>query len=191
MCSHHSLSKVTVIYNWLNIKQRIEYKIISPTYTALQQREPRYILHKLNLRPSGSTRSSLLVTIQLTSVKLQTGKRSLSYAAPYLWNSLPNRLRQPASCPQSGPISTISKFLPPAAQDTSISSFLSTIIIFFSRCTNRPCASHWWEKELFQQNNINCYFTTLLLLLDVLFISVFLNLIYCYSPTIPSQHGGE
>ena len=90
--------------HWLKIKQRVEYKIISLTYTALQQREPRYILDKLHLRSSGSTRSSSLVTLHLPSVKLQTGKRSLSYAAPHLWNSLPNCLRQPNSCPQSGPL---------------------------------------------------------------------------------------
>jgi len=80
----------------------MEYKIISLTYTALQQREPRYLLDKLNLRPPGSTRSSSLVTLQAPFVKLQTGKRSFSYAAPHLWNSLPNCLRQPAVCPQSG-----------------------------------------------------------------------------------------
>jgi len=60
----------------------VEYKIISLTYTALQQREPRYLLDKLNLRPPGSTRSSLLVTLQVPSVKFQTGKRSFSYGAP-------------------------------------------------------------------------------------------------------------
>ena len=64
--------------HWLKIKQRMEYKIISLTYTALQQREPRYLLDKLNLRPPGSTRSSSLVTLQVSSVKLQTGKCSFS-----------------------------------------------------------------------------------------------------------------
>jgi len=58
------------------------YKIISLSYTALQQREPRYLLDKLNLRPPGSTHSSSLVTLQVPSVKLQTGKNSFSYAAP-------------------------------------------------------------------------------------------------------------
>jgi len=87
--------------HWLKIRQRVEYKIISLTCTALQQCEPRCLLDKLNLRPPGSTRSSSLVTLQIPSVKLQTGKRSFSYAAPHLWNSLPNCLRQTALCPQS------------------------------------------------------------------------------------------
>jgi len=60
----------------------MEHKIISLTYTALQQRELRYLLDKLNLRPPGSTRSSSLVTLQVPPVKLQTGKRFFSYAAP-------------------------------------------------------------------------------------------------------------
>jgi len=79
----------------------VEYKIISLTYTALQQREPRYLLNKLNLRQPGSTRSSSLVTLQVPSVKLQTGN-VLFHMQPHLWNSLPNCLRQPAVCPQSG-----------------------------------------------------------------------------------------
>jgi len=80
----------------------MKYTIMSLTYTALQQREPRYLLDKLNLWPPGSTRSSSLVTLQVPAVKLQTGKRSFSYAAPHLWNSLPNCLRQPTLCPESG-----------------------------------------------------------------------------------------
>jgi hypothetical protein len=100
-------SRITPILkslHWLKIKQRVEYKIISLTYTALQQQQPRYIVDKLNLRPSGSTHSSSLVTLQVPSVKLQTGKRSMSYASPQLWNSLPNSLRQRASSSQSGPL---------------------------------------------------------------------------------------
>jgi len=46
--------------HWLKIRQLVECKVISLTYTALQQREPRYLLDKLNLRPPGSTRSSSL-----------------------------------------------------------------------------------------------------------------------------------
>ena len=90
--------------HWLKIKQRIEYKILSLTYTALHNKEPRYIVDKLNLRPPGSTRSSSLVTLKIPAVKLQMGKRSLSFAAPFLWNSLPSTIRQPATLSQSGPL---------------------------------------------------------------------------------------
>ena len=76
------ISPILKSLHWLKIKQRTEYKTISLTYTALQQREPRYFSDELNLRPPGSTCSSSLVTLQVPSVKLQTGKRSSSYAAP-------------------------------------------------------------------------------------------------------------
>src|SRR5208282_4548357 len=78
---------------WLKIQQRIEYKTISLTFTALQNHEPRYIVAKLNIRPNGSTRSSSFVTLQRPSVKLETGKRAFSFAASFLWNALPNILR--------------------------------------------------------------------------------------------------
>ena len=88
--------------HWLKIQQRIEYKITSLTYTALQHSEPRYLADKLHQRTPGSTCSSSLVTLQTPLVKLQTGKRAFSYAAPYLWNSLPSTLRQPANLSQPG-----------------------------------------------------------------------------------------
>jgi hypothetical protein len=100
----YHITPVLKSLHWLKIQQRIEYKIISLTFTALQNHEPRYIAAKLNIRPNGSTRSSSFVTLQRPSVKLETGKRSLSYAAPFLWNALPNILRQPAAIPQSGPL---------------------------------------------------------------------------------------
>src|SRR5208282_5517273 len=88
--------------NWLKSKQCIEYKITSLTYTVLHHSKPRYLADKLHLRPPGSTRSSSLVTLQPPLVKLQTGKRTFSDAAPYLWNSLPSTLHQPANLSQPG-----------------------------------------------------------------------------------------
>jgi hypothetical protein len=82
--------------HWLKIEQRIIYKIISLTYTVLQNDSPSYLIQKLKIQPSRSTRSLTVVTLQRTSVKLETGKRAFTYAAPFLWNSLPTSLRQPA-----------------------------------------------------------------------------------------------
>jgi len=116
--------------HWLKIRQRMEYNILSLTYTALQQREPRYLLNKLYLRPPGSTRSSSLVTLQVPSVKLQTGKRSF-YTQPSHLEFIPKLPASTCSLPSVRfiTISTISKYLPSAAQDTPISSFFSTIIV--------------------------------------------------------------
>ena len=37
-----------------------------------------------------------------TSVKLETGKRSFSFASPFLWSILPNEMRQPSDDGLSG-----------------------------------------------------------------------------------------
>jgi hypothetical protein len=81
--------------HWLKIKQRIHYKLISITYTALQLNSPQYLKNKLKLQSARSTRSSALITLQQPPITLETGKRSFAFAAPFLWNSLPKTLRMP------------------------------------------------------------------------------------------------
>ena len=93
------ISPVLKSLHWLKIKQRIEYKIISLTYTALQHNSPSYLSQKLKIQSSRSTRSSSAVTLHRPSVKLETGKRSFTFAAPQLWNSLSTTIRQPATDP--------------------------------------------------------------------------------------------
>src|SRR5208282_951181 len=85
--------------HWLKIKQRSAYKIISLTYTALQHNSPSYLNQELKIQSSRSTCSSSAVTIHRPSVKLETGKRSFTLAAPQLWNSLSTTIRQPATDP--------------------------------------------------------------------------------------------
>jgi len=91
------ISPVLKSLHWLKIEQRIAYKIISLTYTALQHNSPSYLMDKLALQSDRPTRSSSLITLRLPSVKLETGKRSFTFAAPSLWNSLPAAIRQPAT----------------------------------------------------------------------------------------------
>jgi hypothetical protein len=84
------------------IQQRIGYKIISLTYTALQFGQPTYLRQLLNIQPNRPTRSGSLVTLaRPTTPRLKISDRSFHIKAPALWNSLPAHLRQPAS-PQSG-----------------------------------------------------------------------------------------
>ena len=83
--------------HWLRIKQRIEYKIVSLTYTALQTGQPHYIRQLLTVQPPRSTRSGTHVTlIRPTSTRLKISDRSFHLKAPAIWNSLPAHLRQPA-----------------------------------------------------------------------------------------------
>ena len=86
--------------HWLKIKQRIEYKIISLTYTALQTGQPQYLRRLLTVQPPRSTRSGSLVTLSRPSTpRLKMSDRSFHLKAPAIWNSLPAlsaHLRQPA-----------------------------------------------------------------------------------------------
>lgn len=84
--------------HWLKIKQRITYKIMSLTYTALQTGQPHYLRHLLTVQPPRSTRSGTLVTLSRPPTsKLKISDRSFYHKAPAIWNSLPAHLRQPAS----------------------------------------------------------------------------------------------
>jgi len=49
--------------HWLNVQERIEYKIISTTYKVLQSSSPYYLRGIITIQPSRSTRSSSLVTL--------------------------------------------------------------------------------------------------------------------------------
>ena len=89
--------------HWLKIKQRIQYKIISLTYTALQTGQPHYIRRLLTIQ-HGPTRSGSLITLSRpVSPRLQSSDRSFHLKAPAIWNSLPAHLRQPTSpAPSNG-----------------------------------------------------------------------------------------
>ena len=84
--------------HWLKVEQRIQYKLISLTYSSLQHNSHLY-LHRLLTIPTNhrSTRSTSVVILFKPSVKLETEKRSFSFAAPFLWNTLPKEMRQPSA----------------------------------------------------------------------------------------------
>jgi len=63
--------------HWLKIKQRIEYKIIWLTYTALQHYSPSCLIYKLKLQSSRATRSSSAFTVHRPWNRL-----SFMFAAP-------------------------------------------------------------------------------------------------------------
>jgi len=87
-----------ILVRRLKIEQRIVYKLITLTYTALQH-SPSYLANKLELQSNRSTRSASVITLRRPPVKLETGKRSFRSGAQFLWNVLPTRIRQPASDP--------------------------------------------------------------------------------------------
>ncbi len=82
--------------HWLPINQRIIYKIILITYKSLTGSAPDYINNMLKpYTPSANLRSSSKGLLTIPSVKLVNyGERSFSYAAPKLWNELPEYIRK-------------------------------------------------------------------------------------------------
>ena len=85
--------------HWLPIDERIKYKILLLTFKALSDLAPIYIGDMLcKYAPSRRLRSSSNKLLQVPSAKLKTyGERTSLDAAPKLWNSLPNLIRQCSS----------------------------------------------------------------------------------------------
>ena len=66
--------------HWLKINERIEYKLLSPTYKVLTTSQPDYLLNLISVHSTGRTRSSSLVTLARPSVSfsLQVTNRSFT-----------------------------------------------------------------------------------------------------------------
>ena len=80
--------------HWLPIKQRIHFKIATLTFKTLQNKQPSY-LNDLLLRhnPTHSLRSSNQNLLVIPRIDSENGRRSFKFAAPSIWNSLPQSIR--------------------------------------------------------------------------------------------------
>ncbi len=102
----HHISPHLRSLHWLKIPQRIHYKLCAMTYTILQHQQPAYLHSLIDYRPTGTTRSSSLVTLRRPpAAKAKISDRSFYHFIPRLWNSLPPALRLPSS-PTAGISST-------------------------------------------------------------------------------------
>ncbi len=81
--------------HWLPIRSRIDYKIALITYKTLHGDGPEYLRELLDpVQHQRSLRSSEKNLLKIPKFKLKSGgKRSFSFAAPTIWNSLPNELK--------------------------------------------------------------------------------------------------
>jgi len=80
--------------HWLPISERIKFKIASLTFKALNFAKPSYLAELItNYQPSRSLRSSGTNLLSIPDIRSSIGRRSFSYTAPKLWNSLPPDLR--------------------------------------------------------------------------------------------------
>ena len=80
--------------HWLPILQRITFKIALLTFKALSYHEPSY-LHQLLMpyQPTLHLRSVDQCLLTIPNIKSSFGRRSFSFSAPSVWNSLPLSLR--------------------------------------------------------------------------------------------------
>ncbi len=81
--------------HWLPVRYRIEFKIAALTYRCVYGLAPSYLTELVTpYVPSRELRSADSCTLAFPKTKQDRyGRRSFSYAAPKVWNSLPFYLR--------------------------------------------------------------------------------------------------
>ena len=81
--------------HWLHVNYCINFKICCITRSALSLHEPHYLSSLFSLRSNSHSLhfSSLCSLLFPYFNKKSHGFRSFSYAAPHLWNHLPNNIR--------------------------------------------------------------------------------------------------
>ena len=93
----HHITPTLKMLHWLPIHQRIQFKIASLTYKTLLYQQPSYLLELITPHnPTRNLRSADKHLLKLPNITSANGRRSFSFAAPTVWNSLPLSLR---SCP--------------------------------------------------------------------------------------------
>jgi hypothetical protein len=84
--------------HWLPIDKRIDFKIAALTYKTLNYHQPAYLFELLHPdTPSYSLRSATKNFLKIPYMKSEIGRRSFSFAAPTVWNSLPLSIRESPS----------------------------------------------------------------------------------------------
>ena len=88
------ISPVLRDLHWLPVKERIIFKIAVLTFKSLHGLAPPYLADLLtHYTPPRSLRSANKLLLLVPSINSAAGRRSFSFAAPTVWNSLPFHLR--------------------------------------------------------------------------------------------------
>ena len=92
------ITPLLVDLHWLDIKSRIDFKIILLTLKAIHGQAPAYICELVNLKPNSSyglrsNNKMLLSTLNFRTLPT-LGDRAFAAAAPKLWNAIPLSIRQ-------------------------------------------------------------------------------------------------
>ena len=84
--------------HWLPVSKRITFKIAFLTFKTIHSQQPSYLNSLLTpYLPTRNLRSSNLNLLSTPDIRSANGRRSFSYAAPTIWNSLPLSLRNCSS----------------------------------------------------------------------------------------------
>jgi hypothetical protein len=84
--------------HWLPVAQRIIFKIATLTFKTLYYKQPTYLADLLHpYLPSRKLRSSDQNLLSVPFIKSAIGRRSFSFSAPTIWNSLPLAIRNSSS----------------------------------------------------------------------------------------------
>ena len=97
---YDSATKCLWELHWLPIEQGIQHKILLITHKALSGQAPKYIQELIRIKtPCRCLRSGYSGRLLCTpSIQKETfASRSFSYAAPVLWNPLPQHLQDEIS----------------------------------------------------------------------------------------------
>jgi len=89
---HDQISEDRVKLHWLPIEARIKFKIALITWNCLNNKEPKYLYDLL--KPLKNGRSLYHNKLQAPrTYKATWGDKSFQKAAPDIWNSLPDKVR--------------------------------------------------------------------------------------------------
>ena len=88
------ITPTLIQHHWLPIHQRIQFKIILPTWKSLNGLAPSYLSQLLTpYVPTQTLRSSDKLLLKTPKTFSLYGDRTFSSGAPRLWNSLPMDIR--------------------------------------------------------------------------------------------------
>ena len=95
------ISETPLGLHWLQVHQRVAFKILIPTYQAYHETAPQYLCDLIVLHANTCKLRSnniLLIAPCHPRAKLKTyGERSFQHAAPKEWNKLPLVIRDSLS----------------------------------------------------------------------------------------------
>lgn len=94
---HEHITPTLKQLHWLPVRQRIIFKIGLLTHKVLNNKGPQYLRDTLNLLPASNRRSSCKKLLDVPFCKFEKARGAFSVAAPCVWNSLPQALRDCSS----------------------------------------------------------------------------------------------